>query len=696
LAIDDDGNPLQDPSFRPHNRRSPNDPQIHLPLDGQTFGKTMDNFIGPCFMYRSWIGRMLGEYDPIQGIEDYDYWLRLSLIARIAHLDCDKPLYRYRVHANSLSSRAEELEIPRHALELMDYQRTREEFHAKPWTIHADADSLAWLGQIDAGPHRVVPWQDERLTGQDEEKCMLLVHAESLPAVAKSHRSAAVTVAAWFPADVQATDRYRAEAQGAADLCFAEDDATLGRLALLTRHVYRAARGPALLALATRWANGRTFYEATRPQQQRARTLPRMFFAEGRAPRVLLQADNFTQGGLEQVVIDLARCLRDEDFDVSLLVLGQQGRDAARMRDAGVPVVVLPEQNREHHYRRLLKARQIDVVNAHYSLFGASIAAKRGVPFVQTIHNTYVVLSPEEIAAQQANDPFTSAYACVSQMAAHYSDVKLGLPASKMVVVPNGIDLARLDAAAGPDTRQTLRRELGLSADDFVLLNVASLQHTKCQATLVNAFAEVVGKFPAAKLLLVGSDCPWDPAYAAKVKEAIARHGLENAAILTGHRSDIMRFYAAADAFVLPSLFEGWSLALAEAIAAGLPVVATSVGSAPDLLPQVGGRLIRPPFGTITNLDHSTFNGYVANEDPAFVAELAEAMNDLCQTCTRPLVPEALRRAFDCKEAYKAYGHLFHWLLQGGKPAAARSWTSGTIGRPASLETLVSADTAAA
>ncbi len=136
--------------------------------------------------------------------------------------------------------------------------------------------------------------------------------------------------------------------------------------------------------------------------------------------------------------------------------------------------------------------------------------------------------------------------------------------------------------------------------------------------------------------MLVGQQMYMNPAYFAEVKRAIARHGLENAVFLTGHRDDVPRFYAAADAFVLPSLCEGWSLALAEAVAAGLPVVATSVGSAPDLLPQIGGRLIRPPFGDITNLDYLNLGKYCTNEDPQFVAELAAAMQDLCRERSRP------------------------------------------------------------
>ena len=189
-VIDDKGRPLADPTFRPHNRRTPHDPQIHLPHDTRRFGLDGDNYLGPCFLYRGWIARLLGDYDPSLGIEDFDYWLRLSLVAPIAHLDSDEPLYQYRVHNNSISARADELKIPERTHQLVDYHRSREEFYARPWTIYADAATLAWLNKSDAVGHRVVPWSGEPLVGDGDEKVMLLVEAESLPAAVQSRGSA--------------------------------------------------------------------------------------------------------------------------------------------------------------------------------------------------------------------------------------------------------------------------------------------------------------------------------------------------------------------------------------------------------------------------------------------------------------------------------------------------------------------------
>ncbi len=388
----------------------------------------------------------------------------------------------------------------------------------------------------------------------------------------------------------------------------------------------------------------------------------------------MLQVDNFLQGGLEQVVVDLARSLAAGRFDVSLLVLGRLEHDMAWSREAGIPLLRLPAEDRAGHYRRLLRERRIELVNAHYSLFGAPIAAGLGVPFVQTIHNTYVFFPPEGVANFRDSDRFTAAYTCVSRAVADYSAAGLGLPASKMVVLPNGVDLARLDDAA-KGSRQSVRRELGLKEADYVFLNVGAIQPVKLHVPLIRAFAEVKREFPEARLLLLGRAVKEEFLDAAR--NAVAGLGLEEAVIFAGHRDDAPRFYAAADAFVLPSLFEGWSLALAEAMAAGLPAVATRVGSAPELLPRVGGRLVQPPFGPIANLTFSNMDRYAAEPGEQFIAELAGAMMELCRERPRPLIPDELRRSFDCREAYKAYGQLFLWLLQGGSPVAARAWSHG-------------------
>lgn len=676
LAIDDRGQPLRDPTFRPHNRRGPDSPEIHLPRTTAELNTVKDNFIGACFMYRASAGRVLGEYDPFtMGVEDYDYWMRVNDLLRIEHIGTDDLLYRYRVHDNTLNARAAQLKIFDRGFELMEYERRRREFYEKPWTIFADADTARWLKPL-AGKNTVNQRQGGAIpAARDEAKVMVVVRAESLPSIAARPPGDKAYVAVWFDADGDARLPYlHRELLGRlADVCLAEDAATADRLDLVFPKVLLARPDEKALRLALAIGNNDVFYRTTRDADGRRRRLPEVFRPTGRKLRVLLQVDDFTQGGLENVVIDIARSLDPGQFEVMLLVLGTQGPAADAARRAGVEILTLPEADRERHYRKLLGDRRVDLVNATYSLFGADVAADLRIPFVQTIQNTYVWLSEAEIERHRRADVFTTCYAAVSHTAAQYADLKVGLPAAKTVVIPNAVDVERLVAVDKAAERARLRREFGFADDDFVFLNVASVHPPKAQRELVRALAQVVRANARAKLVLLGG--AMDERYLAGVRREIDDRGLADAVVIPGHRDDVASFYHAADAFVLPSYWEGWSLALNEAVLAGLPVVASDVGGARELLAETGGgRLVQPPFDCVTDLDASSIRRYVEGEHPEYVAQLAEAMRAVMETPVRPVVPPDLRRRLDRRTAYADYARLFRWLVQGGHPAAARPW----------------------
>jgi glycosyltransferase involved in cell wall biosynthesis len=162
--IDDQGKPLFDSDYRRPAQRPGRTNELRLPRSVETLGLVADNFIGACFLYRSRAGRAIGEYDStLLGTEDYDYWLRMSLIGKIAHVDSDECLYSYRVHADSLSGRHAEM-IARRALELIAYHQERRRFHNQRFDIlvQLGEDNYNWFRTmteltdvLSANGHRV-------------------------------------------------------------------------------------------------------------------------------------------------------------------------------------------------------------------------------------------------------------------------------------------------------------------------------------------------------------------------------------------------------------------------------------------------------------------------------------------------------------------------------------------------------------
>ncbi|MFL5328630.1 MAG: glycosyltransferase [Gemmataceae bacterium] len=674
LAIDDRGQPLRDVNFRPHNRRTPDCPEIHVPRTTESLNHVQDNFIGACFMYRGWIGKLIGEYDPNLGVEDYDYWMRLNSLFKIMHIGTDEVLYQYRVHDNSLNGRAAELKILDRVQALMQYEHDRYAFYRGPWTVFADEATLEWLRTINAGGHSIRAWRegDPALLAPGKKLLMLrddgLARLPNVPGDIDE-----LSVAVWFPEGSLSPYRHGDATWRRVHTCFVQDGTTQARLAHSGVLTLSTAPSQSLFDLALAHGNNNLFYGKTRPATMRQRELPAVYLPKGRRLRVLLQVNSFSQGGLEQVVLDLAASLDRNRFEVSLLILGEEGWAANCARRAGVTVLSLPSGDRQHHYRRLLLDNHIDVINAHYSLFGGEIAAELGIPFVQTIHNTYAWLSARQILDHQVYDQYTAAYICVSQNVAFYSDARLSLPPRKLLVVPNGIETKRFDRPMEKRQVARLRNELGLRDDDFVFLNVASVYPPKAQRFLVEALARIHGRRPEAKVLFLGRDL--EKSYVEDIQRDIRAHGLQDAIIFAGHRDDVVPFYQLSNAFVLPSFWEGWSLALAEAAYAGLPLIATDVGSARDVIAEVGGYLIRPPFDSITDLDATNLSRVLEAEHPQLVEDLATAMGEVCAEPVKPKLTQSYRQILTREQAYASYAHIFEWIARGGSIDAVRAWT---------------------
>jgi glycosyltransferase involved in cell wall biosynthesis len=148
----------------------------------------------------------------------------------------------------------------------------------------------------------------------------------------------------------------------------------------------------------------------------------------------------------------------------------------------------------------------------------------------------------------------------------------------KLCVLPNGIDT---DKFAQPVDKATLRQSLGIPRAARVIGTVGRLSDVKCQDLLLRAFAAVTRRVAEAHLLLVG-----DGPMRKSLTQLAADLGIANAVHFAGYQEEPAPFYQAMDVFALTSQSEGMPLAVLEAWASGVPVVASAVGAVPRMIQE--------------------------------------------------------------------------------------------------------------
>ena len=321
------------------------------------------------------------------------------------------------------------------------------------------------------------------------------------------------------------------------------------------------------------------------------------------APRLTLRIVHVVldlhEGGLERLVTDLVLDARSSGDQPHVVCLRQAGQLAAELAPHEISVIpqgrlsMLAPVGLAAHFRRLAP----DVVHLHSGVWfkGAYAARLAGAgPVVFTDHGRP---HPDPLASRLLDGlgaRLTSTTVAVSKELGAYLIRRLRVPAARLRVIPNGIHLMDPPDEA---TRISVRGELGLPPGVAVVGSVGRLDRVKAYDRLLEAVAGLLGKSdrtaPSPVLLLIGDG----PERAALEAQAEALD-LRKAVRFLGWRSDARRLLAALDLFVLPSDSEGTSVALLEAMAAGVPVVATAVGGTPSVLGKSGAGLLVPAGDT--------------------------------------------------------------------------------------------------
>ncbi|HET9018189.1 MAG TPA: glycosyltransferase family 4 protein [Acetobacteraceae bacterium] len=320
-----------------------------------------------------------------------------------------------------------------------------------------------------------------------------------------------------------------------------------------------------------------------------------------RSLRVLVEVGSFDKGGLEKVVLDSTLALHRVGVPTLIVSVGPLGELAAAARAAGLHVEALDPEARERSYARLVKAFRPSLAVSHFSTAGYRLFAKRGVPIVSFIHNVYAFMDAPQRERFAADDRMVARYIAVSPNAARYASARLGIPAARITTIPNGLDLDEY-ARRAANARPASRVALGIESDDYVFLNVASYNLHKGHYVMAAAMRRLLAGRRDIRIVCVGN--PVVPAHVEGLRTYLREQGLDRHMLLPGYTPRVEDWFAMADAFLLPSFIEGWSIAMNEAMSFARPMIMTDTGGAAEVIEDGDtGLLIPNEYGDVTTLD---------------------------------------------------------------------------------------------
>ncbi len=325
--------------------------------------------------------------------------------------------------------------------------------------------------------------------------------------------------------------------------------------------------------------------------------------------RVLYAQSPSGYSGAERVVLDLVEQVVQEyppRYSCSALV-GFDGRFADQLKQAASAVRVarrdfsVPSVAHFDYSRRVLATVQPDLVHAH-TLLGVPFTCalrERALPFVQHVH----VAAEPALMAIEEQILVASQVIAVSEFVRRCV-LRLGVPPDRVRVIHNGICRR---TTVRPVHRESVRCSLGVPAEATAVLLPARITENKHQGLALRVLAAMPRSRSHAHLLLAGEENSSNGRLLEILRGQAAKLRLNSRVHFLGFREDMDRLYAAADVLLLPSEHEPFGLVILEAMAAGVPVVASRSGGIPEIIEHGKSGLLLEPGdvgGFAEALDH--------------------------------------------------------------------------------------------
>lgn len=307
--------------------------------------------------------------------------------------------------------------------------------------------------------------------------------------------------------------------------------------------------------------------------------------------RVLHLLPDLAAGGGQRLVLDIFKNLDPSRIAITLAHIGTDTTLEPEFLAAGFEPVQLAHGSRRAALSatvaglRLLAQRRIDIINTHgdrEKRLGELLATLGRRPYVQHVHGVAAeggrsatpatVPIPVPAHRRALSRILDRHFVAVSQTVYDQRRPYLLAAGDSVHLVQNGVDVDRFAAGTAEQERQALLDELELAGDQPVLVSVARLVAGKGMESLIPLMSHLRRDHPNAVLLVVG-----DGPERARLEQLFQDAGITAAVRFLGTRSDVPRLLALATVFVFPTTREGFGLVAVEAMAAGLPLVASDL-----------------------------------------------------------------------------------------------------------------------
>jgi len=300
--------------------------------------------------------------------------------------------------------------------------------------------------------------------------------------------------------------------------------------------------------------------------------------------KILLLVQDLNFGGLQKMLFNLAIELKKSNVEVETCCYDALGIFCKKMTECKIKIHFLarkPGIDTTYPFKlaNLVKKRHINIIHAHNAtawFYGTWASILSGVLIVYTEHDRSF---PTPLRLKYFHYFFGKhAAAVIAVSKAVKENLEKYEHIKNVKVIYNGID-PDLFKPASIEEKILKKRELGLNENDFVLGNVGRMDYLKNQRILIEILPELKKNFPQIKLVFIGGGEEEQ-----NLKHLTIKKGIENDVIFLGQRSDVNQILKAFDIFVFPSLTEGMPLVVIEAMATGLPTIASYVGGIPELV----------------------------------------------------------------------------------------------------------------